>query len=528
MRINMITTMTPMSENIRGTSALPYHLLKGLICPPSPLKGELQNGSQTPTLCEREREQPCSPIRGLGGQQGLGEQREDVEVSVYTFNNNGVSEEQMREVERELGVTIKVVPLPRWFKFVFKFHLLFIRLFLKYPIHHYIKLPQEIVQEIKANKPDLIWVYGAEWSRVTRQFEGFQRIHTLPDSEALYYYRMLGQRFVAKDWKKFWRCALMYPKFLRLERNFPTNDNIHYHLVGEEDANFLTRMNPGIQAHFIRHPHYEVAERGPIRFHRPKIKLLIAGQYNLYMQQTADEVIQYLMHNAQCIMHNEGQSGSEEMPGAPNQAVHAARRVPTMPLVTPPSSGGDGGGSGGTSCSGSKTELPPLQGGLGGATTPPSSGGAGRGLSHYTITFLGKGWERHVEALRSMGIEVNHIKFAPDYIEEVIKHDIQVTPITIGTGTKGKVLDALANGLLVLGTPYAMENIAVEHGSSCMVWRTPQELLQVLQDIPQRIEHYEQMAEAGRQAVLECHNREKIARQLFGLMPYGQKSNENL
>ena len=111
---------------------------------------------------------------------------------------------------------------------------------------------------------------------------------------------------------------------------------------------------------------------------------------------------------------------------------------------------------------------------------------------------------------------MNHIKFAPDYIEEVIKHDIQVTPITIGTGTKGKVLDALANGLLVLGTPYAMENIAVEHGTSCMVWRTPQELLQVLQDIPQRIEHYEQMAEAGRQAVLERHSRHQIAEELFG------------
>ena len=531
----MITTMTPTPENIRGTSALPYHLLKGLICPPSPLKGELQNGSQTPTLakspqaplkggvqsgsqtppqtpplCERGGEIPNSPFRGLGEQRGLLEQGlagQDVDVVVYTFNNNGVSDEQMREVERELDVTIKVVPLPWWFKFVFKFHLLFIRLFLKYPIHHYIKLPQEFVQEIKDSKPDLIWVYGAEWSRVTRQFEGFQRIHTLPDSEALYYYRMLGQRFVARDWKKFWRCALMYPKFLRLERNFPTNDNIHYHLVGEEDANFLTQMNPGIQAHFIRHPHYEVAERGPIRFHRPKIRLLIAGQYNLYMQQTADEVLEWII--------------GTESPSPPKSPLKR-----------------------GTSCSGSKTELPPLQGGLGGAAsqavhaarrvptmplgTPPASGGDGGGLSHYTITFLGKGWERHVEALRSMGVEVNHIKFAPDYIEEVIKHDIQVTPITIGTGTKGKVLDALANGLLVLGTPYAMENIAVEHGSSCMVWRTPQELLQVLQDIPQRIEHYEQMAEAGRQAVLEHHNREKIARKLFGLMPYGQKSNENL
>lgn len=488
-----------MSENIRGTSALPYHLLKGLkimhsSIPTSPPKSPLKRG----TSCSGSKTKfhplqggaggaYSSPFRGLGGQELAGQ---DVDVVVYTFNNNGVSEEQMREVERELDVTIKVIPLPLWFKFVFKFHLLFIRLFLKYPIHHYIKLPQEIVQEIKANKPDLIWVYGAEWSRVTRQFEGFQRIHTLPDSEALYYYRMLGQRFVAKDWKKFWRCALMYPKFLRLERNFPTNDNIHYHLVGEEDANFLTQMNPGIQAYFIRHPHYEVAERGPIRFHRPKIRLLIAGQYNLYMQQTADEVLEWII-------------GTE----APSHPKFPLKRW--------------------TSYSGSKTELPPHPPLKRGAT-PPSSEEDGGCLAHYTVTFLGKGWERHVEALRLLGVEVNHIKFAPDYIEEIIKHDIQVTPITIGTGTKGKVLDALANGLLVLGTPYAMENIAVEHGTSCMVWRTPQELLQVLLDIPQRIEYYEQMAEAGRQAVLAQHNREKIAKELFGSVPYGQKSNENL
>ena len=79
---------------------------------------------------------------------------------------------------------------------------------------------------------------------------------------------------------------------------------------------------------------------------------------------------------------------------------------------------------------------------------------------NYTITFLGKGWERHVKDLRSSGYEVNHIKFAPNYIEEINKHDIQITPISIGTGTKGKVLDAVANGLLVIGSWYALENIA--------------------------------------------------------------------
>ena len=407
----MITTMTPTPENIRGTSALPYHLIKGGL---------------SPALPRRE-----------------GDSEINKEFVVYTFNNNGVSDEKIAEVEKELKVKVKKVPLPKWFLLVFKYHMLFIRLFLKYPIHHYVKLPQRYVDEIKAKKPDLIWVYGAEWSRVVNQFDGFQRIHTLPDSEALYYYRMLGQRFVTHDWKKFWRCAFMYPKFLALERDYCTDASIHYHLVGEEDANFLKKMNPGIQAHFIRHPHYNVNDNANVNFHRPKIKVLIAGQYNYYMKQEADLLVEQICN----VNVNDNENYLKE---------------------------------------------------------------------HYSITFLGKGWEKHVEAMRNVGYEVQHITFAPDYIEEICMHDIQITPIAIGTGTKGKVLDALANGLLVIGTPYAMENIAVKNGESCIEYRHPQEVIGVLKDIPKNIKKYEKMALLGQEKVLEHHNRKLIAKTIFG------------
>ena len=424
MKICMITTMTPSSENIRGTSALPYHIRMGGI-----LNGNV-NG-QRASLAHTFR---C----------------ENDSFIIYSFNNNGLSDEKIAEVETELKCSIKKVPLPKWFTFVFRFHLLLIRLFLKYPLHHYVKLPQQYVDEIKAKKPDLIWVYGAEWSRVVNQFDGFRRIHTLPDSEALYYYRMLGQRFVTHDWKKFWRCVLMYPKFLALERDYSIDSSIHYHLVGEEDANFLRKMNPGIQAHFIRHPHYEVRQHfvndnvnanDNRKFHQPKIKVLVAGQYNYYMKEEADLLVQELKN-------------------------------------------------------GRMEEL----------------------KSHYSYTFLGKGWEKHVEAMKLAGYEVEHIKFAPDYIEEICKHDIQITPIAIGTGTKGKVLDALANGLLVIGTPYAMENIAVENGVSCIEYRNPQEVIKILLDIPKNIQKYEEMAAEGQRQVLKHHDRKLIAEQLFGVV----------
>ena len=72
-------------------------------------------------------------------------------------------------------------------------------------------------------------------------------------------------------------------------------------------------------------------------------------------------------------------------------------------------------------------------------------------------------------------------------------------------------------GLLVIGTPYALENIAVKHGVSCIEYRQPQEVIGVLRDIPNNISKYEAMAAEGRRQVLEHHNREKISRELFGL-----------
>lgn len=391
-----ISILTPYRENVRGTSALPYHL-----------------------MAKREK---------------------GIKVEIYSFNCNNLSKEQIAEVERELDVKIHLMPLPAWFRWIFKLHLLFVRVLLKYPLHNYITLPKDIEEEIRAKQPDMIWVYGEEMSGISGMFPDTEVVHTLPDSEALYYHRMLGCRFVMNDWKKYWRCAIMYRKFRRMERDFANRKNITYHLVGEEDAKFLRDMNPGIQAMFIRHPHYEVKDtERQISFHKDKIRLLIAGQYNYYMQQDADGMVAALA-------------------SADNRDM--------------------------------------LQ-------------------EHFVISFLGRGWEQHARTLKEAGWTVNHVTFAPDYIEEVCKHDIQITPVSIGTGTKGKVLDALANGLMVVGSWYAMENIAVENGVSCVVYDSPADMPGILSDVAANREKYEEMARRGREAVLKEHCRNSISTQVF-------------
>ena len=397
MKVIGISVMMPAAENIRGTSALPYHLLAG-----------------------RDK---------------------SIEVILYSYNLNRLSKEQIDSVAKELNIKIYLLPVPWWYNFFLSFFSPF-RIFLNYPIANYIRLSSSQLDTIINDNPDAIWIYGEELSRVSHQLKDFRRVHTLPDCESLYYYRMLGKRFAIRNKIRFWRSAFMYPKYLNMEKQFDTSSNIHYHLVGKEDVNFLEEICPGIQAHFLRHPHYQVAKPAKvISFNSPKIKVLFAGQYNLYMQQDADMLID-------CLIKSKDLSELKE---------------------------------------------------------------------HYVYTFLGKGWDNHVERLNNAGYETHHIKFAPDYIEEICKHDIQVTPICIGTGTKGKVLDAIANGLLVIGSWYALENIAVEHNISCLQYNEVSDIIGMLKDIYTSSSHYEEIAENGRQTILNLHNNFSIAKQLFSL-----------
>ena len=222
-----------------------------------------------------------------------------------------------------------------------------------------------------------------------------------------------------------------------MERNYPTKDII-YHLVGEADKQYLLNVNKGLDAHFIRHPHYNYTDKKNISFSKTKIKILIAGQYNLYMFTAFNEILPELCNHKEI-------------------------------------------------------------------------------ANNYSITFLGKGWDFAVKKLQEAGFEINQISFVDVYLDEITKYDIQLTPISVGTGTKGKVLDALANGLLVIGTPYAMENIAVENNKSCVIYKDATQLISVLKEIPYERAKYEAIAIEGRKGVLTEHNREKISKELFGL-----------
>lgn len=77
MKVVMISVMMPAAENIRGTSALPYHLLAG-----------------------RDK---------------------SIEVILYSYNLNRLSIEQIDSIVKELNIKICLLPVPWWYNFFLRF-----------------------------------------------------------------------------------------------------------------------------------------------------------------------------------------------------------------------------------------------------------------------------------------------------------------------------------------------------------------------------------------------------------------------
>lgn len=137
-------------------------------------------------------------------------------------------------------------------------------------------------------------------------------------------------------------------------------------------------------------------------------------------------------------------------------------------------------------------------------------------LSHqYTITFQGKGWDGCAELLTSKGFDVHMVGYVESYKEELCKHDILLSSVTVGTGTKGKVLDAFINGLLVIGTPYSIENINVADKRDFFFYNDGDGLVDILSYIPHHIKECEQIAYNGRDAVVKHHSIEDISTKFY-------------
>jgi len=113
---------------------------------------------------------------------------------------------------------------------------------------------------------------------------------------------------------------------------------------------------------------------------------------------------------------------------------------------------------------------------------------------HYEFIFLGEGYEPFVARLRSAGFQVAHEMWVENYADTVAQTHVQIIPRAVGTGTKGKTLHALVTGLIVIGSEFAYENIAVVPGEDCLEYHRPEDVAGFLTDIWHRRAYYVEMA----------------------------------
>lgn len=137
-------------------------------------------------------------------------------------------------------------------------------------------------------------------------------------------------------------------------------------------------------------------------------------------------------------------------------------------------------------------------------------------LQDFRITFIGKTWDSVIDKINK-NINVRKIDWVDDYADEIVKYDIQIFPISVGSGTKGKVLDALSFGLICIGSKIAFENIAVRNGESCLIYDDISNIIDLLLQIKKNKSKYIEMAKKGKEQVRLYHNPKSISEVIISL-----------
>jgi len=96
--------------------------------------------------------------------------------------------------------------------------------------------------------------------------------------------------------------------------------------------------------------------------------------------------------------------------------------------------------------------------------------------------------------------------------------DVQIFPIAIGTGTKGKVLSAMSAGCICIGTPYAFSNISPRPSPPHYRYASPLHGLDHLSGLHTRVDASKQEALNYAKQLLAEHNPAGVIGKMWGRM----------
>jgi len=98
------------------------------------------------------------------------------------------------------------------------------------------------------------------------------------------------------------------------------------------------------------------------------------------------------------------------------------------------------------------------------------------------------------ELLRDYGDRIRFRGFVEDLSSALYEYDVMVAPIRFGSGTKLKVIDAMASGVPLISTPCGVEGLDLVDGVHALIASTPDEILGALARLARSSDFCEELA----------------------------------
>ena len=141
-----------------------------------------------------------------------------------------------------------------------------------------------------------------------------------------------------------------------------------------------------------------------------------------------------------------------------------------------------------------------------------------RHVPGVTLTLAGAEQNPRVRALARPAIRV--IGHQATLREVFQRHRVFVAPLRFGAGIKGKIIEALGNGVPIVSTSVGAEGIPIEHGHNALIANTPSEFAQAIAQVYTDTALWEKLAANGT-AVANAFSPESVRPLLQQALDFG-------
>jgi O-antigen biosynthesis protein len=128
------------------------------------------------------------------------------------------------------------------------------------------------------------------------------------------------------------------------------------------------------------------------------------------------------------------------------------------------------------------------------------------------VTLAGAGRHSMVDELASDGVDV--VGYVDDLAGLFDSARVFACPLRIGSGIKGKLLNALVMGLPIVATPVAIEGMYLRDGESCLVAESPAAIAAACVRLEDDDELWRRLSDGGREVVARHFSRDVVRGQV--------------